>query len=151
VGWPSYYIEEYVGMSFVFASQVTSLVCEGVFDSFPATRVTLLESGVSWLPTHMWRFDKEWKNLRRQVPWVKRPPSEYIRDHFRLTIQPFDGAAREGVVLEIIDQLGSEDMLLYASDYPHRQATDPDEILRTLPQPLLTKIASQNAKEWYQL
>ncbi len=31
-GWPSYYFEEYAGMAQVFASQITSMVAEGVFD-----------------------------------------------------------------------------------------------------------------------
>ena len=46
--------------------------------------VALLESGFTWLPAHLWRFDKEWRNLRRLVPWVKRPPSEYVREHVRV-------------------------------------------------------------------
>ena len=77
-------------MAQVFATQLTSIISEGVFDRFPSLRVALIESGFTWLPAHMWRFDKEWKNLRRLVPWVKRAPSEYIREHMRLTIQPLD-------------------------------------------------------------
>ncbi len=92
-GWPSYYFEEYAGMAQVFQSQLTSMISEGVFDQFPTLRVTLLESGFTWLPAHMWRFDKEWRNLRRLVPWVKRAPSEYIREHVRLTVQPLERAA----------------------------------------------------------
>jgi predicted TIM-barrel fold metal-dependent hydrolase len=151
VGWPSYYIEEYVGMAAVFAAQLTSLVCEGVFDLFPSLRVTLLESGVSWLTTHLWRFDKEWKNLRRQVPWVKRPPSEYIREHVRLTIQPFDGPAERGQLLEVIEQLGSDDMLLYSSDYPHQHAMRVEDLLLKLPSALVDKVMRDNAEQWYRL
>ena len=56
----------------------------------PGVQVAFLESGWTWIPSHMWRFDKEWKNLRRLVPWVKRAPSEYIREHVRVAIQPLD-------------------------------------------------------------
>src|SRR5437773_2396855 len=59
VGWPSYYFEEYAGMALVFAAQLTSLVSEGVFDLHPDLRVTFLESGFTWLPAHLWRFDRE--------------------------------------------------------------------------------------------
>jgi uncharacterized protein len=44
-GWPSYFFEEYVGMAQVFATQLTSMISEGVFDQFPSLRVTLLEAG----------------------------------------------------------------------------------------------------------
>src|SRR5579859_7858147 len=50
-GWPSYYIEEYVGMAQVFQTQVLNLVVEGVFDRFPDLRVALIEGGWTWLPS----------------------------------------------------------------------------------------------------
>ena len=34
-GWPSYFLEEYAAMAGVFATQLTSLIVEGVFDAFP--------------------------------------------------------------------------------------------------------------------
>jgi predicted TIM-barrel fold metal-dependent hydrolase len=152
-GWPSYYFEVYTGMAQVFATQLTSIISEGVFDLFPSARVAFLESGWTWLPPHMWRFDKEWKNLRRLIPWVKRPPSEYMREHLRLTIQPLD--APEGntsQLLQVVDQLGSDDMLLYASDYPHQHVHDPEEaLLRHLPVPLARKIYRENARALYGL
>ena len=151
VGWPSYFIEEYVGMSAVFAAQVTSLVSEGTFDLYPSLRVTLLESGASWLPAHMWRFDKEWKNLRIQVPWVRRPPSAYIRDHVRLTIEPWDGPRDDVQVRRIVEHLGSDELLLYASGYPHQRVDDAADVLRSLPDDVGERIRSGNAREWYRL
>ena len=161
-GWPSYFLEEYVAMAQVFATQLTSLVVEGVFELHPRLRVALLESGFTWLPAHLWRFDKEWRNLRRLVPWVKRPPSEYVRDHVRVAIQPLDppvpldgaerGERETRQLLEVVDQLGSEDLLLYGSDYPHQHAYDPEaELLRHLPESLRRKICSENARTFYQL
>lgn len=150
-GWPTYYFEEYAGMATVFATQLTSLISEGVFDQWPSTRVTLIEGGWTWLPAHMWRFDKEWRNLRRLVPWVKRAPSAYIREHVRLTIQPVDAPPDPRHLLEVIDQLGSDDLLLYASDYPHLHHADPLAFLGGLPPSLARKIGSENARTWYRL
>jgi predicted TIM-barrel fold metal-dependent hydrolase len=150
-GWPSYYLEEYAGMAQVFASQLTSLITEGVFDAWPSARVTLIESGFTWLPAHMWRFDKEWRNLRMLVPWVKRAPSLYMREHVRLTIQPLDAPPNPRHLLEVVEQLGSEEMLLYASDYPHLHHADTLEFLRGLPEGLAGKIGSENARAWYRL
>src|SRR5258708_33597350 len=125
-GWPSYYIEEYAGMAQVFQSQLTSIVSEGVLDLFPTLRITLLESGFTWLPAFMWRFDKEWHNLRRLVPWVKRAPSEYIREHVRLTVQPLDAPEDVRQLLEVVDELGSDDMLMYASHHTRVHAAHAD-------------------------
>jgi predicted TIM-barrel fold metal-dependent hydrolase len=152
-GWPSYYFEIYAGMAQVFATQMTSIVCEGVFDQFPNVKVAFLESGWTWIPAHMWRFDKEWKNLRRLVPWVRRAPSEYIREHIRVTVQPLDAPENTPKhLLDVFEQLGSEDMLLYSSDFPHPHAADPEEgFLRHLPATAAQKIRSENARALYGL
>jgi predicted TIM-barrel fold metal-dependent hydrolase len=151
-GWPSYYLEDYVAMAQVFATQLTSIVVEGVFDQHPSLRVVLLESGFTWLPAHLWRFDKEWRNLRRLVPWVKRAPSEYIREHVRVSIQPLDPPPAPRQLLEIVDQLGSEDLLVYGSDYPHQHAFDPESALFPhLPEGTRRKIRAENARSFYGL
>jgi len=152
-GWPSYYFEIYTGMAQVFATQLTSIVCEGVFDQFPGVKVAFLDSGWTWIPAHLWRFDKEWKNLRRLVPWVRRAPSEYIREHVRVTLQPLD--APEGNPRQLVEtflQLGSEDMLLYSSGYPRKQVHDAESsFLHHLPESVTRKIRSENARALYGL
>ena len=152
-GWPSYYFEIYAGMAQVFATQLTSIVTEGVFDQFPGVKVAFLESGWTWIPSHMWRFDKEWKNLRRLVPWVKRAPSEYIREHVRVAIQPLDAPDDNPQhLLDTFEQLGSEEMLLYASGYPRQHVGDPEEsFLRHLPAAVAGKIRHENARALYGL
>jgi uncharacterized protein len=152
VGWPSFYLEEYAGMASVFQSQVLSLVSEGLFDQFPALRVVLIESGCTWLPSLMWRFDKEWKGLRREIPWVRRRPSDYIREHVRLTLQPFDAPSDPQHLLRLIDRLGSEEMLLFASDYPHWHGDTPEPVLPDiLATGLIRKIMYDNASALYRL
>jgi predicted TIM-barrel fold metal-dependent hydrolase len=151
-GWPSYYLEEYVGMSTIFQSQVLSLIAEGVFDRFPTLRVALIEGGWTWLPAWMWRLDKEWKGLRREVPWVRRAPSEYIREHIRLTLQPMDAPPNPQYLLQIIDQLGSDELLLFSTDYPHWHFDSPEEVLPAgLPEELKRKILVENARRFYRL
>ena len=149
-GWPSYFYEQYVDMAGVFATQVTSIVSEGVFDLFPSVKVALIEAGFTWLPPHMWRFDKEWKNLRRLVPWVKRAPSEYIREHVRLTVQPLDAPGSTKQLLDVVDQLGSDDILLYASHYPRLHMGDAEEkLIAHLPDTLARKVRGENARALY--
>ncbi|MGH7919255.1 MAG: amidohydrolase family protein [Candidatus Dormibacteraceae bacterium] len=151
-GWPSHHFEDHAGMAQVAQSQLASIVSEGVFDLFPEVRVTISECGFTWLPAFMWRFDKEWKNLRRLVPWVKRAPSDYLREHVRLTIQPLDAPPTQRLLLDLIDQVGSDEMLLFATDYPHVHVFDPaQDFVPGLPEGLARKVSGENAKIWYRL
>lgn len=59
-------------------SNVASLVFEGVLERFPALDFIFAGFGFSWLPSLLWRLDREWRTFRHDVPWVKRPPSEYV-------------------------------------------------------------------------
>ena len=121
LGWPSYYVEDYVAYAQAFQSQLGSLICEGAFAKFPKLKVVLMESGVTWLPGFLWRLSKFWRGVRSEVPWVDRPPAEIVRDHVRLTIQPFDAPDDPAITEQMVDHLDSDDILLYASDFPHWQ------------------------------
>ncbi|MCO1657333.1 amidohydrolase family protein [Pseudonocardia humida] len=151
VGAPSYYLEEYVGLAQAFQAQVVSLVCEGVPVRFPRLPIVLVESGFTWLPALMWRLDKNWKGLRREVPWVDRLPSEVIRASVRLTAQPIDAPdpARLG---DVLDRLGSDRMLMFATDYPHHQFDDPALAAPAdLPPDAMARFLGGTAHETYRL
>jgi predicted TIM-barrel fold metal-dependent hydrolase len=149
LGWPSYYIEDYVAQSQGFQSQVTSLITEGAFAKFPGLKVVLMESGVTWLPGFLWRFSKFWRGLRTEAPWVDRPPDEIVRDHFRLTVQPFDAPDEPETVERIVEHLRSDDILLFASDYPHWQFDGDDPMPATIPASLHRKIMVDNPLATY--
>ena len=119
--WHGWEFDIRTGQSWLFASQLQSLISEGIFGKFPRLRVVLMESGVTWLPAFMWRSDKTWRGTRGEVPWVKEPPSHLIREHVRLTVQPIDAPADPAQLERVVDQLNSEDMLLFSTDYPHWQ------------------------------
>jgi uncharacterized protein len=150
VGWPSYYLEDYVGLSQAFQCQLVSLVSGGVFAQFPDLRVVLAESGVTWLPSLLWRFDKDWKGIRREAPWVNRPPSEIVRSHVWLTLQPLDHPGEPGQLREVLEQLPAPEGLLFASDYPHWQFDAPEEALPAgLPAEWDRKVRLENAEALY--
>jgi predicted TIM-barrel fold metal-dependent hydrolase len=150
VGWPSYYLEDYVSYAQAFQAQVVSLVSEGVFTKYPALKVVLVEAGFTWLPGLMWRLDKNWKGLRREIPWVDRPPSQVVRDHVRLTTQPLDEPDRPQQLVETIGQLGSEAMLMFATNYPHRQFDAEEGVLPSGLRPEVERrILAGNAHDTY--
>ena len=149
LGWPTWYIEDYAAQAQGFQSQVVSLITEGAFAKHPELKIVLLESGVTWLSGFLWRFDKFWRGLRTEVPWVDRAPGEILRDHFRLTIQPLDAPDDPHAVERAIEHLRSDDILLYASDYPHWQF-DGDNVMPAGISPALRrKIAIDNPLATY--
>ncbi|HEY3755479.1 MAG TPA: amidohydrolase family protein [Opitutaceae bacterium] len=150
-GWSTLFMEEYAGMTGVFQTQVISLVAGGVFDEFPALKIVLVESGFTWLPAMLWRFDKNWKGLRREIPWVRRPPSDYIREHFRATIAPGDGPDDPEGLAAMIDDLGIDDLLLYASDYPHEHGDAAAAWWSGLGAKRRNRIGSENPRALYRL
>jgi predicted TIM-barrel fold metal-dependent hydrolase len=104
---------------------VASLALEGVLTRWPGLRVVLVGSGVTWLPSLAWRLDKNWKGVRREVPWVDRPPSEIVREAVRLTVRPFD--APPEAFAEVLAHLGSTSTLLYSGgDGPIPEGIDYD-------------------------
>ncbi|HEX5327566.1 MAG TPA: amidohydrolase family protein [Acetobacteraceae bacterium] len=149
VGWPSYFTEDYVNQAPAFQSQLTSLIAEGVFAKFPALTVVLLESGVTWLPAYLWRVTKFWKGLRSEVPWVSDPPASIVRERVRLSLQPFDAPPDPAAVMRVIDHIGSDETLLFSTDYPHWQFEGTAAIPDGLDPGLARKIMADNPLRTY--
>ncbi len=147
-GWPSWHIEEYVGMAQVFQSQIINLIVEGVFAQFPDLRIVMAEGGWTWLPSLMWRLDKEWKGLRFEIPWVNTFPSDLIRKHMRFTLQPTDAPPDTTQLLQVIEQLESDELLMYSSDYPHWHDSTND-LLNSLSVEQKSNILVENARAFY--
>jgi uncharacterized protein len=119
-GWPAHRVEDYIAQSTAFESQLLSFLAEGVFHKFSALKLVLSESGVTWLPTLLWRTSKTWRGVRPEVPWIDRPPAEILREHVRLTLQPLDLPKHDAQVLaRTLEHIGSDRMLLFSTDYPH--------------------------------
>jgi predicted TIM-barrel fold metal-dependent hydrolase len=148
-GWPSYFIEDYAAQSLGFHTQLGSLICEGVFVKYPELKVVLIESGVTWLPPYLWRLSKFWRGVRNEVPWIDRPPEQFVRDHVRLTVQPFDGPPSEAHIGRIMDQLQSDDMLLFSTDFPHWQFDGSDMLPAGISSDLRRKIMIDNPLATY--
>ena len=149
IGWPSYRMEYYLAEAQAFQAQVLSLILEGVFGKFPGLKVVLAESGVAWLPAFMWRANKTWRGVRVEVPWVDREPAQIMRDHIRLTTQPFDSPPTAEGVEDLIDQIGSDRMLLFSSDYPHWQFDGDAVIPAHLPASIVARMCADNPIETF--
>ena len=149
LGWPTYYTEDYAAQASAFQNQLSSLITEGVFNKYPDLTVVLLESGVSWLPAHLWRLTKYWRGLRMEIPWVDRSPFDIVRSNVRLSLQPFDGPADAARVERLMEHMQSDELLLFSTDYPHWQFDGADPIPAGLPPAITRKMLRENPLRTY--
>lgn len=150
-GHPTRYMEWHNILPISYMAQVNSLVCEGVFEKFPSLRFVAIEGGIAWLPHLMWRMDKNYKGLRSQTPWLKRLPSEYIREHIKVTTQPIEEPEDPRHLLQIFEMINAPGMILFSSDYPHWDFDNPQMALPPLPKDLKERILWRNAADLYDL
>jgi predicted TIM-barrel fold metal-dependent hydrolase len=145
------HLEDYLSNPIIVQTHVVSLVSEGVFERFPNLRVGLIECGYAWIPSLCWRFDKDWKGVLQEVPWVKDRPSAYIRRHFKATTEPSHLAPRDPRhVGELLDMLGAES-LLYSSDFPHDHGATSKALYDALDEEGSRRVFSENAAGFFRL
>ena len=152
IGPPRYFVETQSTHSLVYQSQLANMIFSGMFEKFPGLKIAFIEAGFAWVPGLTYMMDTQWRAVRREVPWVKRPPSEYVKDHFWFGTQPMiepEPADRKHLE-QLIEMVGS-DKLLFASDYPHWEFDSPVAALKGLNKQTREKIQYYNAKKLFRL
>jgi len=148
-GMPNFYFEVSVLTFQGIVNHFTSFITHGVFEKFPTLKLLLVECGVTWVPGVLWRLDNASKGLRRELPWLKRAPSEYFYEHVRVTTQPLERSPDAEQLVELLRLYGAEDVLCFSSDYPHWDADEKGYIETRLPKAWLPKIFRENAMKFY--
>lgn len=148
---PSYYMDWHTSLDQVYQRHAISLVAEGVFEQFPRLKVGLIEGGFAWLPAVMWKMDKNWKGLREEVPWLKRLPSEYMREHIRVTTQPVPEPPEDRYLHWILEMMHADEMLMFATDYPHWDGDSPDHTFRRFPREIWHKVMVETPMGYYRM
>lgn len=151
LGYPSYFLEFHTLYPATYMTHLVSLITEGVFEKYPNFKFVFIEGGSAWLAPLMWRMDKDWRGARSEVPWLKRRPSEYLRDHIRFTTQPIEEPDNPKHLLQMFEMMDAEHILMFSSDYPHWDFDDPKYAFPRMPQELKHRIFCENARELYNL
>lgn len=150
-GRPNFYFEYHTGAVEGMMTHLMSFLAHGVFERYSSLRLVLDEGGVEWLPAFLRRLDTNYRGLRREVPWVKRLPSEYFADHVRVTTQPLNLASAGDELLAPMIALHFEDVLMFSSDYPHWDTDNMRQTRGLLPKGWSDKVLWGNAAELYGL
>lgn len=151
VGAPSYYFEYHALFGQAGQTNLVSLVAEGVFDRFPNINFLFQEQGYAWLVEVLWRMDQKWKGVRSEIPWVTRPPSEYVMERVRLTSQPMYEPRRGSHLEKLFELINAEQLLVFSSDYPHWDTDDPMTAYTKLPERLRSKMFIDNPYALFKL
>jgi hypothetical protein len=103
---------------------VAAFVGGGIYDRYPALRMGVLECGFGWLPFWGRRMDEQYDYVGSTAP-LARKPSEYLSGgRFFCSIERQEG---EDMFHAVTGFLG-DDVLMYASDYPHSECQFPNSI-----------------------
>ncbi|CAB4860134.1 unannotated protein [freshwater metagenome] len=144
-GFPSFYYEDHCGLANALLAQLSSLVCEGVFDRWPSLRVVALEGGWTWIPAYSARFDSAWSQFGDELPHLQRRPSEYLREHLWFSTQPLEESENPKHFAQALGLLDAPDRIMFSSDYPHWDFDSPTEVSRLVPDHLREGIMGHNA------
>jgi len=147
-GWPSHHVEDGVLQATAFEDTLVSFLAEGVFQKFPGTKLVLMESGFTWLPTLLWRTNRSWRGVRTEVPWIDRPPADIVRDHIRFTLQPLD-VPNANLLNRVVDHVRSDALILFSTDYPHWRFDGADALPDGLSDAMMRKILIDNPLATY--
>jgi len=99
-----------------------------VFDRYPSLRMGVLECGFGWLPFWGRRMDEQAVYVGGTAP-LKMKPSEYMMSgRFFCSIEHHEGED----MFEHVTKFLGDDLLMYASDYPHSECQFPDSVSNIL-------------------
>jgi predicted TIM-barrel fold metal-dependent hydrolase len=127
-----------------------SMIVYGVFDKYPGLRLILKEPGVGWLPSFMWEIDAHRDQLESEGVFLKRWPSDYIRNHVWISSQPLEEPSRPRDLTDLLSTFDwLEDRICFSSDYPHHDTDDADYIGRRIPRSWWDKFFHDNAAAAY--
>ncbi len=128
-------------------THMASLIAHGVFEKWPGLKVVIIECGVAWVPSVLWRLDANYKALRKETPWLKRLPSEYFKSNIRMSTQPLEQPANIQHLWATLEAMDGENTLMFASDYPHWDYDDVNKL--HVPPAWREKIFGLNALDVY--
>jgi uncharacterized protein len=150
-GYPDHYAEYHTLCGAGVWGHLVSILCHGIFERYPDTRLMLMEGGLVPFVGLLWRLDVNWRSCRSEIPYCRRPPSEYVWEHVRFTTQPLEEPADERLLLQAIEGLRPWDTLCYSSDYPHWDFDEPGQTLRRFPSEWRDAVAHANAMDFFRL
>ena len=136
---------------FAMMANLVSLITTGVPVRFPKLRFAFIEAGVTWVPFIMHRLDKEYLERRREVPFLEKRPSHYVKS-FYFGTQPIEEPENPADLVKLMELYEGEGTTLFASDWPHHDFDHPRKVFQLPMSPeAKRKIMGENALRFFQI
>ena len=131
-------------------THLADMIVGGVFDLFPNLKVMVVGGGTTWAPAFLWRLNFWYSTIQNEAPWLRQLPSDYFRDHVRLSTYSLESVPKPDDLRNALDTLpGVESNLIYASGYPNIDFLEPADVARRLPAAWHDKVFHDNALEFF--
>ncbi len=99
---------------------IVSMCASGVFERFPRLRAATIEADAGWVPWVLQKMDEGYLKHHFWVrPKLKALPSEYYKSNCYASI------GEDKVAIDLIDECGLQNNLMWANDYPHHEGSWP--------------------------
>ena len=123
--WENLFLQRSAAHPWCGMRNMASLIGSGLMDRYPKLRIGTLEAGHGWLPFWMARLDEHARTIRSEIPNIKMLPSEYVLSgRYFQSIEIPEGLKLTNAVMDLV----GEDVLMYASDYPHGESHFPESV-----------------------
>ncbi|CAM5457980.1 putative metal-dependent hydrolase of the TIM-barrel fold OS=Afipia felis OX=1035 GN=NCTC12722_03860 PE=4 SV=1 [Afipia felis] len=151
VGYASYFFEHHALYPVTYATHLTSMLTNGIFDKYENLRVAFIEGGMSWFVPLMWRLERVWKDFGNEAYGMRRHPKDYLKNHIRFGTQPLDEPTRLPDLKRMLEWMDGGNTVMFSTDYPHWDFDDPHWVLDMLPGHMRANVLAKNALDFYKL
>jgi predicted TIM-barrel fold metal-dependent hydrolase len=149
-GDPRYSIEYEAMYPFNFSYHLASLIAEGTLVKGDGCRFVFADGGLDFLSSVAWRFDKDWRSCRTEIPWVRELPTSDIHDQVRFIMNLNEGPPGSDERVEWLRNAHADELLMYGSNYPSWDFLSARD-LEPLPPEIARRVGSENAASFYGL
>ncbi len=120
--WDNLWLQRSAAHPWCGMRNMASLIGSGVMDRYPSLRIATLEAGHGWLPFWIKRLDEHAETIKAALPELRHRPTDYVTSgRYFQSIEIPEGAPLTNAVADLL----GDDVLMYASDYPHGESHFP--------------------------
>ncbi len=123
--WDNMFLQRSAAHVWCGERNMAAIIGAGILDRYPSLRLGVLEAGHGWLPQWAARLDEHAKSVRTMLPELKLTPTEYVQSgRYFQSIEAHEGWP----ITEAVMGLLGDQILMYASDYPHSESWFPKTV-----------------------